>query len=793
MIKNYLLITWRNMMKNKLFIITNVLGMGVAIACCIVGYFTYEYDSTFDANHQNGKVIYRVSSVLQFKNTITHVGYIPLPVGEIVNETFHDADQSTRYYPSRSTFKRENDLFPSNLTYVDGDFFQMFSFDFISGNPSDLKDKASLFISETMAIRLFGTAQDAVGKTITQVYRTELKEVKVSGVFKDQPMNSSFYKPNGSAFMSFENFKDEFKVREDDWKLECTLFIKVNDANRVNLVQLQLQPYAEINNTAREDFQIKDFALERFSSMAHADRAKKVKAWTSYAPSVAAVMGPMVMGVLILLLACFNLTNGTIAISSRRLKEIGIRKVMGSIRSQLVAQFIGETTFICFLSFIVGLVLANFLVTQWNVMWTDMKLTFQYLETPRFLFFAAGLVLFTAIMAGSYPAFYISKFEPISILKEKLKFGGTNYFTRTLLGLQFAISLITIISAFGFLQNARYQRDYNLGYDASASIVAFVDNQSEFDTYRNALQVNHQIVSIAGAKSGILSKRPLEAVKYESHQLQVNVVEVGDNYVQAMGLTLLEGRDFHADSETDQKESILISEKMVRLFGWGDAIGKEVIWRDSVRLVVIGVVKDIYTRGLKDEPEPMMMKYVLRSQYNQIVVRTSVNNVVSVNDFMKQQWSEVFPNRLYNGYMLSTDVQKVIDVNTNIMSIYLFLGVIATMLSANGLYNLLSLNIIKRMREIGVRKVMGASVFNIGWIINKEFVVILVLASAVGSWAGFQLTQVIMGSIWKFHQVVGFFTLINAVSLLVVISCGAIGYKVFSVATMNPVKILRDN
>lgn len=780
-------------MKNKLFIITNILGMGVAIACCIVGYFTYEYDSKFDANHQNSKSIYRVSAVLEFKNTLTRVGYIPLPVGEIVNETFQDVKHSSRYYHSRSTFKREHDLFPSNLTYVDPDFFRMFSFDFISGRATDIEDKTSVFISESMAIRLFGTAQEAFGKNLTQVYGTELKEVKVAGVFREQPMNSSFYKPNGSSFMNFENFKDEFKAREDDWKLECTLFVKVNDGNRVSQVQRQLQRYVEANNKVRDDFQMKEFALDGFSSMAHTDRANRVKTWTSYAPSIAAVVGPIVMGALILLLACFNLTNATIAISSKRLKEIGLRKVMGSLRSQLIVQFFSETAFICLVALMVGLGLVHFLVAQWNVMWADMRLTPHYLDAPAFLFFVIALVLLAAIMAGSYPALYISKFEPISILKEKLKFGGTNYFTRILLCLQFVISLIAIVSALGFLQNARYQRDYNLGYDALGSIIAFVDNQSEFDTYRNALQTNTKIVSLAGAKCGLFSKRVYEPVKYESQQLQVEIIEVGDNYVPTMALTILEGRDFHRESETDQKESILVSEKMVSLFGWQDAIGKEVIWRDTVKLVVVGVVKNIYTRGLKDEPEPTMIKYVLPSQYNQIVVGASASNVAAVNDFMKERWSQVFPNRLYNGYMLFTNVQKVIDVNTNIMSIYFFLGIVATLLSATGLYSLLSLNIIKRMREIGVRKVLGASVINIGWMVNKEFVAILILAAALGSWAGFQLTNIIMGSIWKFYQGINFLTLVNSISALFIISFCAIAYKVLSVATMNPVKILKDN
>src|SRR6187549_163096 len=433
MFKNHILITFRSMMKNKFFIITNVIGMGVAIACCIVGYFAHEYDSTYDAVHKNINQIYRVSSIREFENDEKKVAFVPFPLGEVVSKTFQDVNQSTRYYHSYSNFKRENDVFSSNLAYVDPEFFQMFSFDFVSGNPSDLKDKSSVFISETVAIRLFRTIAEAQGKTITQVYGNELKEVKIAGVYKDPPMNSSFYKHNGSAYMNFENLKDEFKdVREDDWRNRTTLFVQLNNANQLSSVDKQLQPYIENNNKVREDFQIKKFVLDPLTTMARQDRAQQVDASTWVAAPPSAIVGAMVMGILILLIACFNLTNTAIAISSRRLKEIGIRKVMGSMRTQLIIQFIGETMTVCFLSLIVGLGIADLLVSGWNTMWEYMQLTPHYLDNPTFLFFLIGVLVFTGILAGSYPAFYISKFEPVSILKGKVKFGGTNYFTRIL-------------------------------------------------------------------------------------------------------------------------------------------------------------------------------------------------------------------------------------------------------------------------------------------------------------------------------------------------------------------------
>ncbi len=794
MIKNYLLITLRNMKKNKAFIFINVFGMGIAIACVIVGYLAYQYDATFDRIHQNAGSIYRVSSVRSFENKLTSYGYVPLPLGSIGDKTLSDVELSSRYNQSRSNLKRDTDLFPSSLSYVDPEFFELFTFEFIAGNSKSLTDKTSVLISESMAIKLFGTATDIIEKPLTQVYGNELKEIKVSGVYRDPPRNSSFFKPEGSAFMNFENYNDEFKyVREEDWTKETTLFVRIDDASRVASVHKQLQAHRAANNKVRFDFQIQEFTLVRFASMAKEDRAADVRVTTNPAPPKAAIIGAMTMGLPILLIACFNLTNTAIAISSRRLKEIGIRKVMGGKRKQLIVQFIGETTFVCFLALIVGIILTDLLVSAWNIATGNtIQLTTRYLYNTWFVAFLCGVLLFTGILAGSYPALYITKFQPVAILKDKLKLGGTNYFTRTLLGAQFTISMITIVCSIAYVQNARYQERYNLGFDIHGSIISRLDNEKEFSQYRNVLEQNPAVISTAGARSGVFSNRQHKPVKFESQEAEVDIIEVGDNYLKTMGLDLLQGRDFVKDSRSDESESVIITENMASLFGWDDAIGKEIILDDSLQLVVVGVVRNVYTHGLWREMEPMMIRYILPEKYDQIIVSATPANVASVNADMKSKWSSLFPSRLYTGKMLINEIQYVTDVNKGIMQVYAFLALVAMLLSATGLYTLVSLNIIRRMKEIGVRKVLGASVYHIYRIVNMEFLIILIIAFALGSWASYNLTQVVMSSIWKYYQGAnGFSFAIGIVSMLIVAVC-TIGYKVFVVATMNPVKTLRD-
>jgi len=767
--------------------------MGIAIAICIVTYFAYQYDSTFDLVHENGSSVYRVGAVRDFDNTLTRYGFAPLPLSEITGKTISEVERSTPYLNSYANFKREDELFAANLSYVDPDFFAMFSFDFISGKGSGLT-KTTVLISEAMAIRLYGTPEEAFGKTITQVYGNELKEVKIAGVFREPANNSSFFKRNGSSYMHADNYKDEFSnVKADDWREGCTLFVQIADPNRVNSVYSQLQTFTEHNNQVREDFQVKEFTLDPFATIAHRDRDENVQSATWPAPPVAAIMGSVIMGILILLIACFNLTNTAIAISSRRLKEIGIRKVMGSMRMQLIIQFIGETLVICFLGLIVGLAISDFFIEGWNLMTgNNIHLDHSYYGSYGFMGFLCGVLLLTGILAGSYPAFYISKFRPAAILKGKLKFGGTNYFTRTLLGLQFTISLLAIVAAIGFLQNARYQHQYDLGFDVRGSVVAWIADKSEFDTYRNALQGNPEILSVAGARGGIFSNRIHEPVTYESSQVEVDIVEVGDNYLATMDLKLVEGRDFIRDSKTDQQESVIITQKMADLFGWEKPLGKQIVWKDTVKLFVVGVVKDVYTRGLWQEMEPMMMRYVLPDRYNQIVVSAKADHAASVNAFMNAQWNKTFPNRLYNGYLMGSMLEEVKTLGMSIVYGYSFLGAVALLLSATGLYTLLSLNIIKRTKEIGIRKIVGASVSHITRIVNTEFVIILLIASVFGCLAGYNWCNIIMSTIWKYYQGVNVWTFVFSVGLLFTISFSAIAYKILTVVRMNPVDTLKD-
>lgn len=765
--------------------------MAISIASCIVAYFNYDFNRKFDSHHINAPSLYRVSSIREFQNETTRFGHAPMALGNAIAQNIKDVDQVVRYSPGGGNFRIKEELFNSDLTYVDPGFFQLFTFHFVEGN-GDLTDKTKIYISDELARKYFGD-EKALGKLITQVLDSgKVKEYEVGGVYEKQPSNSSF------PSVAFTNFHNQFDgtgdYHENSWRYRITLFVQVNDPSRLASIENQIKPYVENNNKIREDFIIREFDLQPFVGMAVSDSYNDTPGtWTRDGSPLAAVIGVGLMGILILLIACFNLTNTAIAISSRRLKEIGIRKVMGSRRRHLVVQFIGETMLICFGALVIGMLLADWiLLPAFNQLWPEMKLEANYLDKPDFVFFMIGTLLFTGLLAGSYPAFYISKFQPTSILKGKLKFGGTNYFTRTLLTLQFAISLIGIVCSFAFTDNAKFQREFDLGFDKKGVVFTYVNNRSEYETYRNVLLENPDITSIAGSQHHIMSNTFMDPIKHEDKEIEVEFMDVGDDYLKTVGLTLTDGRDFQKDSETDRKESVIVTEGLARKFGWTKAIGKEITWMDTVHYYVVGVVQDIYNRGMWEQMEPVMIRYGDKDEVSHVIVSTQIEKVADVNRFMEAKWKELFPNRLYNGRFMDEEIVEANTVNTNIVKMFVFLGIVALMLSATGLFTLVSLNIIKRMKEIGVRKVLGASMANISRVINTEFAIILLIACVAGAFMGSWMAAMLMDSIWDYYQPATAVSLVVSAVILLTISAISVAYKVYSTVRLNPSHVLRD-
>ena len=262
----------------------------------------------------------------------------------------------------------------------------------------------------------------------------------------------------------------------------------------------------------------------------------------------------------------------------------------------------------------------------------------------------------------------------------------------------------------------------------------------------------------------------------------------------AMNMRVLQGREFSRDSESDRRESVIVSEEFVRQMKWkGNPIGQRIVWRDTIQLFVIGVVKDVYARALFRPVEPMMFVNVPRQNYELLIVRAPVEKISQVNDYMNEKWKKVFPGELYHGEFIENKMRETVETNNNAVIIFGFIGFFAALMSATGLYTLISLHIVKRLKEIGIRKVLGASLANILHVISFEFIAIIVISSMLGGVAGYFMVDISMKSAWIYYEKVSMITFFISAGIVVALAVTTVGYKTLSTAGMNPVKTLRDD
>lgn len=790
-LNNYLLISLRNLFKNKVFVGINVFGMGIAIACTIIAYLNFMNYARYDSLHTNAGDIYRVSAVRDVAGSEQRNASVPVPLGRIIQENAGDIKTVIRFSPSYGEFRMKDESIDGNLAYTDASLFTVFTFEFVAGKPAALSNPAAIVLSESMCLKLFGTT-DALGKTVQQVLNSgEGYDFEVAGIYKDQPLNSSFQR---DAFVSYENYTREFASKNDYWTSFNNVFVQLEHADRAGAVAAQLQPYCEPVNRLEERFAIKRYYLEPFAGMARRDAAgNSMGAFTSGAAPVAIILTLIAMSVLILAIACFNLTNTLVAISTRRLKEIGLRKVMGSMRAQLIAQFIGESVLICFFAVLLGLAFTDMLLLAWNAMWPFLKLKLAILENPHIIVFLVCLVLLTGGLSGLYPAFYISRFEPAQILKGKVDFGGTSYFTRALLALQFAFSVLALFFSIAFYQNAVYQKNFAFGFAHNEVLVIPVKSADEYSKLRNSLAQVPDVVSVTGSVDHVFGNRAHQPVTINGLDIEADILAVGDGYRKAMGFELLEGRDFNPASENDRAGSVIITQSLAESAGLESGLDQTIILHDTLKLFVVGIIRDVYTFGPWHAKQPMVLRYADEAAYQQMIVRVAGGSIERAQNAVKQEWASLYPSKPYRGATMNSLMTVTEDISRNVVTIFSFLAAVALLLSIAGLYSTVSLNLSRRMKEVGVRKIFGASVRQIIWVTNIQFMGILVVSSLAGCVLGAGLVSFMMKLLWTYYQGANAITFIAATGVVLVLACTMIGSKVYRAAMANPIVSLRED
>jgi len=789
MLRNFFKITIRNFVKNKSYVLINLVGLGLSLACCIVGYLNWKFAADYDQNHANHESIYKVHINKSVQDRDVPYGITPLPLGEVIKDKITGITHSSRYIENGLILKKELKVFNQGIAFAEDDFLEMFTFPMKYGNNSALLDRSKIILTTYTSDTYFGEDVDPTGEIIIEIAEdgTEFP-MTVGGVFEPIPQNSSV---RFRALTHFDNYLRIREVENTDWKqFVAATFIMTDGGYPQNLLEDINSNYIEVQNKARDDFKIGSYYAVRLTNLGSV--AESIRAiWLSLPPPPPAVIVPMIMAILMLFIACFNFTNTSIAISSKRLKEIGIRKVMGSDRKQLIFQFMGENLTLSFLSMIVALGVAYFLVPAYSAMWDFINLELDLVSDSEIYLFLGGLLVFTSIIAGGYPSLYISSYQPVNILRGSVSLGGTNWFSKTLLGLQYMLTIIALISALAFSNNAEYQNNMDLGFEKDNILGVRVENKSEYDKFSNLVRQMPEVAEMTGTTHHIGWWTYGRTLRSGEAEVEADMMNFSLDYQELMNLQIVDGRYFDSDLyDFDKENSIIFNQAMVKEFGWDEPLGKVVQIDDSTRLTVVGVMEDFYMYGFFDPVEPTAFRLADKEAMNFLVAKSEMDPT-EFYDKMEAKWYEVAPNTPFNADFMDEAMASTDLVNKNIMAMFQFLGLLALVLSSIGLYTLVSLNVIKRVKEIGVRKVLGATVNQIVVLMNKQFFWLLLIFAMVGAVLSYLAIDALMASIFAVYQAISVFTVLAPFIVLLGIAVTIASIRILRSATRNPVESLR--
>ncbi len=789
MLRNYLLVTFRNLLKNKVFTIINIIGLGIALSVCIVAFFNNMFNYEFDRANENFNKIYRVNSFRDMQGREQEYGVVPATLGLEIKKNIPGVEKSARLMKSDSPVKVEENIFSTQVSYVDPEFQEIFSFTILLGDMKSIENHGNVLVSKKMATTLFGKDYP-IGKTIS-IVNDQNKEFTytVGAVFADLPENSSL---RIDILTHFDNFLMMWESNDSDWRLMVTaFFIQVSNKASLPSITQSLKKYLPVQNIAREDFRINRYTLVSLKEVGTNTR-KIFSSGLFPSPPLPALIAPPFMALFILLIACFNFANTSRTSFGKRLKEIGLRKTFGGQRKQLVTQFMFETYIICFIAILVSIVLAEFLVPAYSNLWAFMSIKITFSKYAYFWLFLLLLMLFTGFISGVYPAFYVSSFSPITVLKGDSVYKRSGRLSIVLLTLQFTFSVMALVMGIVFVMNAEYQKTLDLGYDRDKLI--FVPVAPEyFTSYREEVLSNPRIISAEGTRNHIGLGGYRGPIKNEEKQLEVDIMDVGPMYAQTMGLRLLTGRLFDELRSTADRTngSIVVNQKLVKDLEWKEAVGQTITLYDTTKLTVIGVVEDFYTNGLWKEIEPTLIRLSPNDQSDVLAVRANPGDLHDVLSYLDLEWKKQTKNFYFTGRLQEDTMQEEKDINGSIMKGNVFLAIIAALLSLIGMYNIVSLDIIRWTKEIGIRKIHGAPVLLIMFLVSKKFLIVLIFSSVIGCAGGYYMSLILLDSIWDYFVELKFGTLVFASSLMFATAILTIIFKITRAATKNPIDSFR--
>lgn len=798
MLRNYLTVAIRNLLRQKVYSFINVFGLAIGIAFCILTFMYLRNELTFDTFHKQATQIYRIHEIVRSPASgERYFARAPNPLAAALKNDYPDlvavglSDRESWITIGEKSFKE-------NVFFAEPDFFEVFSFPFEKGAPGTaLSHMHSIVLTEDMAQKYFEN-EDPMGKVLTLDNQYDLV---VTGILQRIPENSSI--DFGLLVPSSLRSQIDPEFAQRWWEAGTYTYIRCSETFTGSQLEAQL-PY--IYEKYIPDF-MKDrvrLAIQPLTDI-HLDGRTTGEMVPGNSPVYLHILIAITLSVL--LIACFNFTNLSTARYTERTREIGVRKVLGAQRLQLIKQFLGEAVFLSVLGLFLGMVLVELALPAFNNL-VDRELAIDYQENILMLPSILGFGLLVGILAGSYPAFFLSAYHPVEAIREqKATSRGNAGLRRILVVLQFAISSLLIVCELVIVEQVRFMKNQDLGFDPDHVIAVPTGTFDMPDDQFPRIGAYVQAIQTGKEQAGIVSCSVSENVPgsyfhnrfgivpeglTREESMEMIVTSIDERFLDTYEIPLAEGRNFSPEFGTDRSQAVLLNETAVNKMGWPSAVGKEIKYvHGGGPLQVIGVVADIHFKSLREKIEPLVFRYADgKYESRHISVRVRPGYTQAALRFLGEKWQEIMPDSPFEYTFVEDGFDESYqseEHTTRIIGSFSFLSIF---LSCFGLFGLAALSVRQRTKEIGIRKVLGASVSNIVLLLSKEICWLVVMANVI-VWpvAYFVMQRWLQEFPYRIDMTPGIFALGGIAALL--IAWLTVSYQAIKTALANPVDALR--
>ncbi len=740
MIRHYLKVAFRNFLRHKLAVGINIFSLTLGIGCAILIYLFILNEWTYDQFHEKKEQLYRINRAVYNGQGVMVDGIEghPLPMAKALKEAYPEISETCRIFDDTDYIKSGQFLSEERQYYVDDNFFELFSFPFLTGNPSSaLSSPNQAVLSHSLAKRIFGK-NEVIGQTIEVFFNDRYFPFEITGVIEDVPPNStlefeialpiSFFESNGLG----KRYRDSWNMSfiRTFALIQPGVDIKALEEKTINFCDEHFPRRTAI----QEQYGEKSYYGEVFQPIKdiHFDELVETNLGKAGVRRHSMVLGGI--GCIILLIACINFTILAIGRSATRTKEIGIRKVIGAFGRQLRTQFLGEALLMSGLSTLLGLGFAQIFLHQFNDL-SDRSLSLYALLKPESIGFILICTIVCGLLAGLYPAVLLAKYQPVKSMSSSLKLGKTNFFTKSLVTVQFVLSIVLVIITLVMLEQLRFMKNKDLGFDKELLIVVQrqgQDNEQFVTTYKNELNGMSEVISVMGANPAIAHGGFRSNFDFEGKNIEYFITFIESNYIETMGIDLKAGRNFRPGSAIDSTQHILVNEAFVEALGWEDPIGRPVKGLENAGYtdpIIIGVLNNFHFQSLEHAVTPMWLALSDPSSMDDLVIKTHPSNIQFVIQKSESIWKEQMNSESPFTYsFLDEDIAAMYAEEERWGKIITLSGIIALAIAFLGMYGLIAMSLAGRLKEMSIRKILGANLGKLALTLAGPFARIVIIA-----------------------------------------------------------------